>query len=215
MKFEEGTIVAINKPRGPSSNHAVIRVKKTSRIKRVGHAGTLDPLASGVLVVGVGRAATKLLWGADLQEKEYVADVHFGMTSTTGDEAGEKTVVEIREIPSEEALRAALAKFVGKISQTPPIFSALKIAGKPAYKLARKGVEVELKPRIVEILSIDLLSYAWPTAQVRVVCKSGVYIRSLVQDVGADLGVGAYMANLVRTRVGKYKIEDAIHLDDI
>lgn len=215
MKFEEGTIVAINKPRGPSSNHAVVRVKKTSRIKRVGHAGTLDPLASGVLVVGVGRAATKLLWGADLQEKEYVADIQFGMTSTTGDEAGEKTVAEIREIPSEEALRAALAKFVGKISQTPPIFSALKIAGKPAYKLARKGVEVELRPRIVEILSIDLLSYAWPTAQVRVVCKSGVYIRSLVQDVGADLGVGAYMANLVRTRVGKYKIEDAIHLDDI
>lgn len=215
MKFEEGTIIAINKPRGPSSNHAVVRVKKTSRIKRVGHAGTLDPLASGVLVVGVGRAATKLLWGADLQEKEYVADIQFGVTSSTGDEAGEKIVHEVSQIPTQEALFEAISKFVGVISQTPPAFSALKIAGKPAYKLARKGVEVELKPRTVEIMSIEVLSFAWPTAQIRVVCKSGVYIRSLVQDIGEDLGVGAYMANLVRTRVGKYKIEDAIHLDDI
>lgn len=215
MKFEEGTIIAINKPRGPSSNHAVVRVKKTSHIKRVGHAGTLDPLASGVLVIGVGRAATKLLWGPDLQEKEYVADIQFGVSSSTGDEAGEKKVRETATAPSEEVLLEVISKYVGKISQTPPVFSALKVAGKPAYKLARKGVEVELKPRAVEILSIDLISYSWPTAQIRVVCKSGVYIRSLVQDIGEDLGVGAYMANLVRTRVGKYKIEDAIHLDDI
>lgn len=215
MKFEEGTIIGVNKPRGPSSNHVVVRLKKTTGISRIGHAGTLDPLASGVLVVGIGRAATKLLWGPDLQEKEYVADVYFGMTSSTGDEAGEKIECAIPAIPTRDEVIAALEKFVGITEQVPPIYSALKVAGKRAYKLARADKPVELAARTIEILSIELLSYEWPRAQIRVVCKSGVYIRALARDLGEALGVGAYMSDLVRTRVGRFIIEEAIHLDDI
>ncbi len=207
--WDDGTIIAVHKPRGPSSNQIVVRIKKLSGIARVGHAGTLDPLASGVLVVGIGRSATKQLWDKKFESKEYRAEIFFGETSTTDDLAGEKTVRSVNKIPTRAEVESALEKFVGTIEQRPPLFSALKISGQPAYKLARRGKIVELKSRSVTIESITLLAYEWPRAHVHVVCKSGVYIRSLVRDTGDALGVGAYMSDLVRTRVGPYSLEDA------
>lgn len=215
MQFQEGTIIAVNKPKGPSSSQIVVRLKKMTGISRIGHAGTLDPLATGVLVVGIGRAATKLLWSKELEEKEYIADIHFGMTSTSADAEGEKTPVAVTHIPSVEELTATLKTFVGITEQVPPRYSAIKIAGKPAYKQARSGAEFELKARTIEILSIELLSYEWPHATIKVVCKSGVYIRSLARDIGQALGTGAYMSDLVRTRVGRFILEEAIKLEDL
>lgn len=203
-------LFAFNKPQGLSSNVFLNRVKRITGIKKVGHAGTLDPLASGVLVVGIGRDATKLLWGDELNEKEYIATIKFGETSVTDDEEGEKTQYSVAVIPTEDEVVAVLKKFIGAIEQMPPAYSALKISGTPAYKLARAGKPVELKARMVTIDEIELIDYSWPLAHIRVACRSGVYIRSLVRDIGHALGCGAYMSDLVRTRVGRFKLEDSL-----
>src|SRR3989338_3540834 len=208
-----GSIIAIHKPVGPSSNAILTRIKRITGIKKVGHAGTLDPLASGVLVVGIGRSATKLLWGSDLDEKEYVASIQFGVTSTTDDEEGEKTQIAAAKIPSPSDIKNVLKKFVGTIQQTPPIYSALKIAGKPAYKLARAGTPIALASRSVIIDNIELLEYEWPVTKIRVRCHSGVYIRSLCRYVGELLGCGAYTADLMRTRVGKFSLDECLALE--
>jgi tRNA pseudouridine55 synthase len=230
-------IIAIHKPKGPTSHDVVNQIRKITGEKRVGHAGTLDPLASGVLVVGIGREATKQLGTIVEKEKEYVATIKFGETSTTDDEEGEKTKIsntptslKLRgihaavfpilsktasgQIPNNTKIQNSINKFIGTIEQIPPKYSAIKINGKEAYKYARKGKEVEMKVRNVVIHSINVESYVYPFLVIRVICGPGVYIRSLARDIGEVLGTGAYLADLIRTRVGKYVIADALTIDN-
>lgn len=195
--------MGIWKPKGMSSHDAVNIVRRLSGVHRVGHAGTLDPLASGVLVIGIGRESTKRLSVAVAHEKEYVAQVRLGAESSTGDEEGEKVPVPNPRVPSREALDAVIKKFTGRILQVPPIYSALKVKGRTAYSYARAGEAVELAAREVEVKEIKVMSYEWPDISLRVVTGPGVYIRSLARDIGRELNVGGYLAELMRTRVGE------------
>lgn len=203
-------IFPVWKPKGPTSHDVIQKIRKLTGVQKVGHAGTLDPLASGVLVVGVGREATKKLKDAVAAEKEYVATVRLGMTSTTDDEEGEKKKIPAAARPSRDEVQEAIKKFIGRISQVPPAFSAIKVKGKAAYTLARQGKEVRLAPRLVEIKSIKILAYRWPYLTIRVRTGPGVYIRALARDIGKKLNTGGYLAELERTRVGQFTKKDAI-----
>lgn len=207
-------IYGVYKPAGPTSHDVVDEIRKITGEQRVGHAGTLDPLARGVLVVGVGREATKKLKEIVAAEKEYIAKIRLGVTSTTDDEEGEKREMEIQRPPAHEETEQALKNFEGRIQQVPPNFSAVKIKGREAYKLARRGENVSLKPRIVEIKSISLVEYQWPFVTLRVVTGPGVYIRSLARDLGTKLRTGGYLADLERIRVGQFRKEDALTLEE-
>ena len=205
---------AVWKPVGPTSNDIVQQVKRITGEKKVGHAGTLDPLAEGILVVAVGREATKQLSEVVAKKKEYRATIRLGMESTTDDEEGEKTMVHQENVPTQEAIQTVLKKFEGHILQTPPIYSAIKVQGKEAYKLARKGKSVTLEPRPVLIKKITFISHEWPTLIVDVTTGPGAYIRSLARDIGKELGTGGYLAGLIRTRVGEYTKDTAIELEE-
>jgi tRNA pseudouridine55 synthase len=207
------TIVAIDKPKGPTSHDIIDEIRKITGIRKVGHAGTLDPLASGVLVIGITRGGTKQMHELVKKEKEYTATIKLGETSTTDDEEGEKTEMKNPVSPDYSAIEAVLPTFIGKIKQIPPKYSAIKIKGRSAYSYARKGEEIELEARDVEIKDIEILEYTWPILKLRVETGSGVYIRSLARDIGKELETGGYLAELVRTRVGDYKLEDAFTLD--
>jgi len=209
-------VYAIWKDKGSTSYDIIRQIKRITAAKKIGHGGTLDPLASGILVVGIGREATK-----SLQEilkdtvKEYIANIKFGQTSSTDDEEGEKKDFPDFQIPTREQLENVLTEFVGNILQTPPIYSAIKIKGTPAYKLARQGNDIKLEPKKVVIKEIILLAYDWPTAQIKVVSGSGVYIRSLARDIGERLQCGAYLTGLERTRVGKFTKEQALDIKQL
>ena len=206
-------IFAVYKPKGPTSHDIVDEIRKLTGEQRVGHAGTLDPLASGVLVIGVGREATKNLKEVVVAEKEYIAKIRLGRTSTTDDAEGEKKEINVKNYPSREEIAQTLKNnFEGKIHQTPPVFSAVKINGREAYKLARRGMDVSLKPRTVEIKSISLVRYQWPFLELRAVTGPGVYIRSLARDLGRALKTGGYLADLERVRVGQFRKEDTVTL---
>ncbi len=207
-----GGIFAFWKPKGPSSHVFLNRIRRLTGVRRIGHAGTLDPLASGILVVGIGAKYTKLLSGAVGKEKEYLAKIKLGYESTTDDEEGEKTAVNPDLRPSLAQIAEHLPKFVGTISQVPPKISAIKINGKAAYKRTRKGENFEIKPRPIEIRAIRMISYAWPYITLLVVTGPGAYIRALARDLGRELGTGAYLADLERVRVGEFTGEEAIRL---
>ena len=196
-------IFAIYKPKGPTSNGALEELRRITGIKKIGHAGTLDPLAKGVLVVGIGEG-TKLLADIVGKEKEYIAKIKFGATSETDDEEGKKTKIKIVKKPTLKEIRKIVYNFKGEIMQKPPIYSAIKVNGKEAYKLARKGKVPELQPRKIEIKNISIIKYRWPYLWLKIVTGPGVYIRALARDIGAGLGVGGYLAGLERTRVGKF-----------
>jgi tRNA pseudouridine55 synthase len=206
-------IIAIHKPSGITSHDVVYRVRKITGIKKVGHAGTLDPFATGVLIILIGRESTRrsdeLMAGA----KEYIAKVKFGASSDSYDIDGNIEQISDR-IPTKEEITTALEKFQGEIEQTPPKFSAKKINGKKLYEYARKGQDIEIPAVKVTIDEIELLDYHYPYAEVRVACQKGVYIRSIGHDLGQDLGVGAYLEGLVRTKVGEYTIEKALSLEE-
>ncbi len=208
-------IFAVYKDEGMTSHDVVAAVRRITRVKRVGHAGTLDPCAKGVLVVAVGRASTKRLGEIAGGEKEYLTRVRLGWTSTTDDREGQKNEIEVREIPSEERIREVLAGFVGVISQRPPIFSALKVGGRPAYKLARAQKHIELSERQVEAKKVELIRYEWPWVDIRLVTGSGFYVRSFARDLGEALHTGGYVDQLERTRVGEFTRERAIRLSDL
>ena len=212
-------ILNILKPAGITSHDAVDIVRRITGEARVGHGGTLDPFALGVLVIGVGRESTKLLREILKEtDKEYLATLRLGETSSTGDPEG-KITPTVREEKidslSPEKITNVLKKFAGEIEQTPPAFSALKIKGVPAYKLARQGKKVSLPPRKVLIKELELLDLSLPLIKIRAVVSSGTYIRSLAEDIGKALGVGAYLQALTRTRVGKFKIEDSKTLEEM
>ncbi|MBU1074718.1 tRNA pseudouridine(55) synthase TruB [Patescibacteria group bacterium] len=205
-------IIGIYKEKGPTSHDVIDRLRKITDIKKIGHAGTLDPLAEGVLVVGIGREATKQLGNEVKKEKKYSAIVELGMTSTTDDGEGDKTVKKVKSIPTKKQIQDTTKLFEGNIKQIPPIFSAVKVGGKEAYKIARKGKVVELGPRDVEIKKVELIDYRWPLLTIKVTTGPGVYIRSLARDIGEKLGVGGYLKQLKRTRVGEFSESNALTL---
>jgi len=212
-------IVNIKKPKGLTSHDVVDRVRDITGERKVGHAGTLDPFATGVLVVAVGREDTKKLGNITKNtEKEYAATLELGKTSSTGDPEGAITPAKnliALSYPHLNSVKGMLKGFVGEIEQVPPAYSAVKVKGVPSYKLARRGKAVALLKRKVSIKEIELLEYHPPVLNIRVVCSSGTYIRTLAQDIGEKLGVGAYLTELERTRVGDYTIEQAVSLEEL
>lgn len=205
-------ILAVDKPLGMSSHDVINILRQKTGLKRIGHAGTLDPLATGVLVVGFGREATKKLGEIVGKEKTYEATIKFGMTSTTDDEEGEKTIIENISPVSIDNIKDALPLFTGEISQTPPAYSAIKINGQRAYKLARKGAGVKMKSRKVLINDIKIIDYEWPVLKLEIICGPGVYIRSIARDLGKNLGVSGYLTALKRTKVGEYDLANAVKI---
>lgn len=187
----------------------VRRVRRAAGGAKTGHAGTLDPLATGVVICCLGRATRSVSWLMGLT-KIYEAAVDFSAFTTTDDREGQRQEVAAASPPDEATLRAALAKFIGEIEQTPPAFSAIKIGGRRAYKMARQGQAVVIAARTVRIDAIELLAYDWPLAHLRVTCGKGTYIRSLARDLGALLGVGGHLAGLRRTAVGEYDLAKAV-----
>lgn len=216
-------MVLIDKPKGWTSFDVVNKVRRmvqhseltTSNKKRfpVGHTGTLDPLATGLLVLLLGKYTTHAPKLTKL-DKTYEVVMCLGKTSTTGDDEGEKTAVSTTE-PPREMIEQTLWQFMGDSMQTPPVFSAVKVNGQRAYKLAREGKAPELAPRPIRIESIQLAEYAYPFVHFTVAVSSGTYIRSLVEDVGKKLGTGAYMSDLRRTKVGGFTIDDALAMDGL
>lgn len=218
-------IILIDKPAGWTSFDVVAKIrgaikhsylargeKPTKRQLKVGHAGTLDPFATGLLVILLGDGTKKADTFLKL-DKTYLATFVLGKTSTTGDPEGEITDVS-SGMPTKDSLLDALRAHTGQIEQTPPSYSAIKINGQRAYKLARKGETVEMPTRQVTIHSIDLLSYDYPQVKIRVGVSSGTYIRSLVQDIGSYLGIGAYCSELRRETIGDFNIDDAVMVEE-
>ena len=202
-----GKIIAVYKPPGMTSHDVIDEIRRRTGIKKVGHAGTLDPFARGVLVVGIGREATRQLGKLVKLEKEYLAKMKLGWNSTTDDVEGEKEEINVSRIPSREEIESVLATFQGEITQVPPRYSAIKISGQAAYRRVRKGEEVEMPERSVVIKELEILDFQWPYLTIRTVTSSGTYIRVLARDIGAKLNTGAYLEELERTRVGAYAAE--------
>lgn len=219
MDFISGEIIAIDKPLGWTSFDAVKRlrggIQRRLRVKKfkVGHAGTLDPLATGVLLVCTGRATRRI---EELQsgEKEYTATIELGATTPSYDLETEIDATYPTSHITEELAKESLNSFVGEILQVPPVFSAVKIDGKRAYKYARHGKDVELKAKPVKIREIEFLSLEGNLLKFRVVCGKGTYIRSLARDLGKALNSGAHLKELRRTRVGDIKVEDCLKIDE-
>jgi tRNA pseudouridine55 synthase len=202
-------IINLNKPKGITSHQAVRKVMRIAGVKKAGHAGTLDPMATGVLLVCTGEGTKAAGFLSDL-DKEYAAMGKLGEKTDTFDSEGK--VVERSEGFSceREDIERILPDFIGDIEQTPPMFSAVKMGGKPLYKLARKGVIVERKKRRVKVSRIELTRFELPYFEITVSCSKGTYIRSLCNDIGEAVGAGAHMTELTRTRIGKFRIEDSI-----
>jgi tRNA pseudouridine55 synthase len=212
-------LLNLDKPSGLSSARVVDRVKRIlqerPRGTKLGHAGTLDPFASGVLVLLIGKGTRQCERLMD-QPKQYDATVKLGATTATDDpESPEVPFAGLGAPPERSAVESLLPRFRGAIEQRPPAFSALKIAGKRAYELARRGEAVELQPRTVHVYGIELLEYQWPHVRLRIDCGRGTYIRSIARDLGEALGTGGYLTALRRTRVGPFAIEAAVTLEKL
>ena len=212
--FETGEVLLLDKPLTWTSFDVVRKVKNTLRIKKIGHAGTLDPLATGLLILCTGKK-TKEIDQIQAQEKEYTGTFRLGETTPSFDLETAVDMARPYAHITDEQITAATAQFTGLIQQTPPIFSAVKIDGKRAYELARTGQEAEIKAKSVEIKTFELTRIALPEVDFRVVCSKGTYIRSLARDLGVALGCGAHLTRLVRTRIGEFRVEDAFTLDAI
>jgi len=196
----------VDKPPGVTSFSIVAMVRRLTAVRRVGHAGTLDPMATGVLPVAVGRA-TRLIEYMDDAPKTYLASIRLGVSTDTYDAEGEVTFKGEADGVTPDALDAALRSFVGEIEQRPPAYSALKLAGRPLYKYAREGTSVDIAPRIVHIDEINLIAFEDGNVRVEVTCRKGTYIRSLAHDLGERLGCGAHLSSLRRTSSGGFSIE--------
>ena len=231
----------INKPIGPTSHDIVDRVRRMTGAKTVGHAGTLDPFASGLLIVGVGREATREFVKLVGLDKRYRAVLHLGATSDTDDRTGRITPLIMNNeqrtmnnsdrivhsssfivhdsMPTESEIHATLKKFTGKIQQLPPIYSAKKIHGKKMYELAREGKTFERQPVEVDIYSVSIVNYSLPPTPYSIIldihCSSGTYIRALARDIGEALGCGVYLEELERTAVGPFALEESIKADEL
>lgn len=210
--MQEDSVLLIDKPAGITSFGVVARVRRQlsqqlGKKAKVGHTGTLDPFATGLMIIVTGKECHNAGNYSKL-DKEYEATIRLGQTSSTGDPEGE--ISDISDVqPSLEEVQKALAKFVGEITQRPPMYSAIKINGQRAYKLARKGEVVEVPERVVTVFSLDLLEYSYPELKIRVHVSSGTYIRTLAEDIGKVLGTGGYCIQLRRTKVAEWSVGDA------
>lgn len=208
-----GIFIGIDKPVGMTSHDVVNCVRRVTGIRKVGHAGTLDPNASGVLVVAIGREATRDISTIVAKTKIYEAQILLDRISDTDDTTGLVKSLEFTTSPTIDEIQSTLSQFVGQIDQVPPAYSAVKIKGKEAYKRSRKGEEVKLKARKVRIDEIQLLSYSWPNLQLKITTGPGVYIRSIARDIGTKLNTGGCLDQLRRTKVGEWKITDCLKLE--
>lgn len=214
---ESGQIL-VDKPTEMTSFGVVARIRRVlskqfGKKVKVGHTGTLDPFATGLLVLLYGKE-TKNAMALTKLDKVYEAEFTLGAISTTGDPEGEISEKPIDNPPTEEQISTSLKKFTGKINQTPPAFSAIKVNGRRAYDLARKGETVDIPSREVEIFSLELTDYSWPKVKVRAHVSSGTYIRTLAEDIGKDLQTGAFCSSLRRTKIADFNIKNAITLAD-
>jgi len=206
--------ILVDKPAGPTSHDVVDNLRRQFQIKKVGHCGTLDPAATGLLIIVIGRG-TKLSEKMMSDDKVYSGAMKFGETNDSYDADGE--LVSSLPVPplSLEELNSEAAAFVGDLLQTPPMVSAIKKDGVPLYKLARKGLEVERKPRLIHIYSFRFHEYTEPIGRFRVACTKGTYVRALAHDLGQKIGCGAHLATLRREVSGKYDVKDAILYEDL
>lgn len=204
-------MLLVDKPVGPTSHDLVAWARKVFRVRKIGHTGTLDPLASGLLILLVGREFTKLQIQLLKQEKTYLVTAEMGVTSNTFDKLGKMMKSRVLNQPTDNQLRTTLNEFLGEIDQEVPAFSAVKIGGKKLYNLARRKNEVlpVLPSRRISIRRIDLIEYSWPFVSLRIDCSSGTYVRSLVNDLGKKLGVGAVVFALRRERIGLFDLGQA------
>lgn len=207
-------VLNINKDHGITSHAAVAVIKKLFKSRKAGHAGTLDPIATGILLICVNEATKIAPFLSDL-DKEYIMTAKLGEATDTYDSEGRVVKKAAYSEISKQEIERTIEKFVGEIKQIPPMYSAIKVSGKPLYKLARKGIEIERRPRRINIHSIEILKFEPPFLTLRVSCSKGTYIRSLCHDIGNALGVGAHMTELVRTKVGEFTIENSAKLSEL
>jgi tRNA pseudouridine55 synthase len=210
----DGQVISLNKPIGITSFDAVSRIRHITGIRKVGHAGTLDPFAEGLLLVGIGRAATKRLPEFLMLEKEYIGRVVLGVVTDSLDLTGKVVETNSFEMPDEVEIKAVLDQFIGEIEQLPPMFSAVKINGRRLYRSARQGIEVERIKRKVKINLLELTKITPDGFEMRVVCSKGTYIRALADDIGRKLGMGAHLGSLIRTRIGNFCLEEATTISE-
>ncbi len=217
----ENRILLIDKPAGMTSFGVVARIRRVlsedpqyagGKKVKVGHTGTLDPFATGLMILVIGKECKNAAKYSKL-DKAYEATIHLGQTSSTADPEGEMTKISDKK-PNHQEVKSILDRFVGEISQRPPIYSAIKVDGQRAYSLARKGQVVEIPKRQITIYSLDLINYKYPEIKIRVHVSSGTYIRSLAEDIGKALGVGAYCKQLRRTEISNWRVKDARKLSD-
>lgn len=216
MFTEEHSIQLVDKPAGITSFGVVARVRRRlseflGKKAKVGHTGTLDPFATGLMIIVTGKECRNAMQYSKL-DKEYEATIRLGQTSTTGDPEGEITDIS-PTVPSRADVDAAIQQFIGEIKQRPPIYSAIKINGRRAYDLARKGEVVDMPERTVTIHSLEVLEYSYPELKIRTHVGSGTYIRTLAEDIGTVLETGAYCNQLRRTKVGQWSVEDAVTIE--
>jgi tRNA pseudouridine55 synthase len=211
--FAEGKVLLIDKPFEWTSYDVIRKLRKIINIKKIGHAGTLDPLATGLLIVCTGKF-TKKINEYMAQEKEYTGTITLGAVTPTYDRESEPENVTSLNGITEEMIKEKTKQFTGEILQTPPIHSAIKQNGKPVYLMARKGMEVILEPRKVTIKEFEITNVELPVVSFKVVCTTGTYIRSLANDFGVALGCGGYLSELRRTRIGNFKVEDAVTMEE-
>ena len=212
---QEGGFIFIEKPPKMTSHDVIERLRKITGIKKIGHSGTLDPLARGLLILGIGRKFTKKLSFFQKKDKEYIATLKLGLVSDTFDKEGKIKKIEVKKIPKKKEVENVLKSFLGEIEQRPPLFSAKKIKGQKLYQLARKGIKIKPKKEKIKIYQISILSYSFPLLKIKVKCSSGTYIRSLAFGIGKKLKTGALLQDLLRTKIGKFSLKKAIKLEKI
>jgi len=210
--FAEGKVLLIDKPLEWTSYDVIRKLRKTINIKKIGHAGTLDPLATGLLIVCTGKF-TKKINEYMSQEKEYTGTITLGAVTPTYDRESEPESFKSLDGITEEIITEKTKQFTGEILQTPPIHSAIKQNGKPVYLMARKGLDVVLEPRKITIKEFEITKIDLPVITFKVVCSTGTYIRSLANDFGIGLGCGGYLSELRRTRIGNFKVEEAVTIE--
>lgn len=208
-------VILINKPKDWTSHDVVAEMRKITGVKKIGHTGTLDPFSTGLLILLIGREATKQQKKFLLLDKTYWAKIRLGAVSDTYDLTGKITENKVKKIPEIDVVKEVGRKFIGESEQMPPAFSAKKIKGKKAYELARQGKKVELKPQRIKIHELEVLSYQWPYLELRTRVSAGTYLRSLAHDIGQKLGVGGYLEDLIREQIGPFNLKEAIDLEKI
>jgi tRNA pseudouridine55 synthase len=214
LNAEDGRLLLINKPYDWTSFDVVNKLRYKLKVKKVGHAGTLDPLATGLLIICTGKMTKRIEEFMGL-EKEYTGTFVVGQTTPSFDLETELTEALDLSAVTENAIRSAAVSLTGKLDQLPPIHSAIKVGGKRAYQFARSGKPLELQPRPVEISEFEITGINLPEVSFKIVCSKGTYIRSIARDFGQALGVGAYLSDLCRTRIGPYLLSDAMNPEDV